>query len=99
MSKNGTNNANNAGNDAAANNTATTEQVVHICPGAGATPIEVKWHKGLTYAEALKAADIKLQKGEVLVVGEVAMTNLKKTMEPGQTAVVDNAPSNGKIPA
>lgn len=75
------------------------EKVVQIVPGAGQKPITVPWREGLTYQQALDAANVKLQKGEVLVVGEVALKNLKKVMQPGQMAVVDHAPSNGKIPA
>ncbi len=72
------------------------EQTVSVVKGAGVEPIKVPWHKGMTVTSALEAAKTELKRGETPVIGETMIEDPDKTLvEPDQTIVIDNTPSNG----
>lgn len=72
------------------------KQYVAIANGAGVPPVQVEWQEGMTYSQAIAAANITLSDGEVPVVGDTRIKNPDTDLvKPGSLIVIDQAASNG----
>lgn len=85
----------NSTNESKVNLQKNEQNTVWIANGAGNMPIEAEWQPGDTVGSILEREQIEIAAGHTAVLGQRRVCSMSTPVEPGETIVIADMPSNG----